>query len=156
MLQTYRRLSSLWLYIVWYGNCIVGVHGWNYRQSNIGRGCLSNDLWCLICCVQGKKGNSIISRGLLLIAIIVSSINQVMFRKVIGDPSVQMVAFTFTVIGLINLLLCWPITLGLYLSGTETMPMDSIPWIDLLVACILMLSTYIYYHLVHHSRYISI
>lgn len=71
-----------------------------------------------------------------------NSLKQVMFRKVIGDPPVQMVAFTFTVMGLINLLLCWPITLGLYLSGAETMPMDSISWIDLLMACILMLGTH--------------
>lgn len=67
---------------------------------------------------------------------------KVMFRKVIGDPPVQMIAFTFTVIGLINLILCWPVTLALYLSGTETMPLDSISWIDLLASCSLMLSMF--------------
>lgn len=63
-----------------------------------------------------------------------------MFRKVIGDPPVPMIAFSFTIIGLINLTLCWPIPLGLYLSGTEVMPFESIFWIDLLIACILTLS----------------
>lgn len=67
---------------------------------------------------------------------------QVMFRKVIGDPPVPMIAFSFTIIGLINLTLCWPIPLGLYLSGTEVMPFESLFWIDLLIACILMLSEY--------------
>lgn len=65
-----------------------------------------------------------------------------MFRKVIGDPPVPMIAFAFTIIGLINLILCWPIPLGLYLSGTEVMPLESLFWIDLLIACILMLSTF--------------
>lgn len=64
-----------------------------------------------------------------------------MFRKVIGDPPVPMIAFAFTIIGLINLTLCWPIPLVLYLSGTEVMPLESLFWIDLLIACILMLST---------------
>lgn len=66
-----------------------------------------------------------------------------MFRKVIGDPPVPMIAFSFTIIGLINLTLCWPIPLGLYLSGTEVMPFESIFWIDLLIACILTLSKYL-------------
>lgn len=65
-----------------------------------------------------------------------------MFRKVIGDPPVPMIAFAFTIIGLINLTLCWPIPLGLYLSGTEVMPLESLFWIDLLIACILMLSMF--------------
>lgn len=67
---------------------------------------------------------------------------QVMFRKVIGDPPVPMIAFAFTIIGLINLTLCWPIPLGLYLSGTEVMPSESLFWIDLLIACVLMLSKF--------------
>lgn len=70
------------------------------------------------------------------------SCSQVMFRKVIGDPPVPMIAFAFTIIGLINLTLCWPIPLGLYLSGTEVMPLESLFWIDLLIACILMLSKF--------------
>lgn len=63
-----------------------------------------------------------------------------MFRKVIGDPPVPMIAFTFTIIGLINLTLCWPMTLGLYASGAEMMPLESLSWIDLLIACTLWLS----------------
>lgn len=67
-----------------------------------------------------------------------------MFRKVIGQCEVPMIAFSFTIIGLINLTLCWPIPLGLYLSGTEVMPFESIFWVDLLIACILTLSKSLY------------
>lgn len=59
-----------------------------------------------------------------------------------GDPPVPMVAFTFTMLGLINVTLCWPITLGLYLYGSEEMPWENLTWIVLLIACILMLGTF--------------
>lgn len=64
---------------------------------------------------------------------------KVMFRKIMGDPPVQMIAFTFTMIGFMNALLIWPMPLGLYLSGTEILPWGSLSWISLLIACILML-----------------
>lgn len=64
---------------------------------------------------------------------------KVMFRKIMGDPPVQMVAFTFTMIGFMNALLVWPMPLGLYLSGAEILPWGSLSWISLLIACILML-----------------
>lgn len=67
---------------------------------------------------------------------------QVMFRKIMGDPPVPMVAFTFTMLGFINIFLCWPITVGLYLTGAEVMPWDSLSWMMLLIACILMLGNY--------------
>lgn len=70
---------------------------------------------------------------------------QVMFRKIMGEPvPVSLVAFTFTMLGLINATLCWPITLGLYLTGAEVMPWESLSWIALLIACILMLGKFSY------------
>lgn len=57
-----------------------------------------------------------------------------------NEPPAAMIAFTFTTLGFMNLLLCWPITLTLYLSGAEVMPLESLTWIDLMVACILLLS----------------
>lgn len=65
-----------------------------------------------------------------------------MFRKIMGDPPVPLVAFTFTMLGFINATLCWPIVLGLYLTGAEIMPWESLTWIVLLIACILMLSEF--------------
>lgn len=64
---------------------------------------------------------------------------QVMFRKVMGDPPVAQVAFTFSMLGFINASLCWPICLGLYLTGAEVMPWESLSWIVLFIACVLML-----------------
>lgn len=66
-----------------------------------------------------------------------------MFRKIMIDPPVPMVAFTFTMLGFINATLCWPISLGLYLTGAEVMPWESLSWIVLLIACILMLGNFI-------------
>lgn len=64
---------------------------------------------------------------------------KVMFRKIMGDPPVQMIAFTFTMLGFLNVIFGWPIVLGLYLSGTEIMPWGTVSWIALLIACIFML-----------------
>lgn len=62
-----------------------------------------------------------------------------MFRKVMGDPPVAQVAFTFSMLGIINASLCWPICLGLYLTGKEVMPWENLSWIMLFIACVLML-----------------
>lgn len=62
-----------------------------------------------------------------------------MFRKVMGDPPVGQIAFAFTTLGFLNALLMWPICVALYLTGTEIMPSDRMPWIILLIASILLL-----------------
>lgn len=62
-----------------------------------------------------------------------------MFRKVMGDPPIGQIAFTFTIIGILNATVLWPICVGLYLSGKESMPYLVIPWIILLIASILLL-----------------
>lgn len=124
--------------LVWYRYCIVGLYGRNHWKPNIGRRCFGNYIGRCLCCVQSKCWKSIVFCSIITSKRFVHT--QVMFRKVIGDPPVPMIAFAFTIIGLINLTLCWPIPLGLYLSGTEVMPMESLFWIDLLIACILMLS----------------
>lgn len=64
---------------------------------------------------------------------------KVMFRKVMGDPPIGQIAFTFTVIGILNAAVLWPICVGLYFSGAENMPWDPLPWIVLLIASILLL-----------------
>lgn len=65
--------------------------------------------------------------------------SQVMFRKVMGDPPVAQIAFTFTILGFINAALCWPISLCLYLTGAEVMPWESLSWTILFTASVLML-----------------
>jgi len=62
-----------------------------------------------------------------------------MFRKVMGDPPVGQIAFTFTALGLLNALLLWPVVLALYLTGAENLTSESIPWNILLAASVLLL-----------------
>ncbi|ALC46705.1 CG42322 [Drosophila busckii] len=69
---------------------------------------------------------------------------RVMFRKVMGDPPVAQVAFTFTVLGLLNALLLWPVVLALYLTGAENLSAESIPWNILLAASVLLLGNITY------------
>ncbi|XP_054725126.1 putative thiamine transporter SLC35F3 isoform X6 [Anastrepha obliqua] len=64
---------------------------------------------------------------------------RVMFRKVMGDPPIGQIAFAFTTLGFLNALLLWPVCVGLYLAGYESMPPDRMPWIILLIASILLL-----------------
>ncbi|XP_062123839.1 uncharacterized protein LOC133837178 isoform X2 [Drosophila sulfurigaster albostrigata] len=64
---------------------------------------------------------------------------RVMFRKVMGDPPVGQIAFTFTALGLLNALLLWPVVLALYLTGAENLSSESIPWNILLAASVLLL-----------------
>jgi solute carrier family 35 protein F3/4 len=60
---------------------------------------------------------------------------RVMFRKMMGDPQpIGAIAFTFTIIGIINAALLWPICLILYFSEMEIMPWDMLLVITLLIA----------------------
>ena len=62
-----------------------------------------------------------------------------MFRKVMGDPPIGQIAFTFTTLGFLNAAILWPICIALYFSGAEVMPWEKLPWAILLIASILML-----------------
>lgn len=72
---------------------------------------------------------------------------RVMFRKMMGDQApVGSVAFTFTIIGIINAALLWPICIILYFSGVEVMPWEKLTVIVLLIASILLL----FFHILTH------
>jgi solute carrier family 35, member F3/4 len=64
---------------------------------------------------------------------------RVLFRKMIGDqqPAAR-IAFTFTVIGIINAALLWPICLVVYFCGYETMPWDPLVITLILIASVLL------------------
>ncbi|XP_063704945.1 solute carrier family 35 member F3 isoform X1 [Culicoides brevitarsis] len=85
--------------------------------------------------------NSPSLRGVVLAALSAAgyAVFKVMFRKVMGDPPIGQIAFTFTVIGILNAAVLWPICVGLYFSDMEHMPWDPLPWIVLLIASILLL-----------------
>lgn len=68
-----------------------------------------------------------------------SAVYKVLFKKVIGEATYGQVALFFTLIGMINAALLWPMCLGLFLTGMETLQWDRLPWVALLSASILSL-----------------
>ena len=65
---------------------------------------------------------------------------RVMFRKMMGDPHpVGRIAFTFTIIGIINALLLWPVCLILYFSGLEEIIWETLTITVLLIGSSLLL-----------------
>ncbi|KAG5670094.1 hypothetical protein PVAND_000378 [Polypedilum vanderplanki] len=65
---------------------------------------------------------------------------RVMFRKMMGDPQpIGAVAFTFTIIGIINVALLWPVCLILYFFDIEIIPLDLLLIITLLIASFFLL-----------------
>ncbi|XP_039275413.1 putative thiamine transporter SLC35F3 isoform X7 [Nilaparvata lugens] len=68
-----------------------------------------------------------------------SAVYKVLFKKVIGDASYGQVALFFSLIGLLNAALLWPLCLTLYFTGVETLYWDKLPWPALLAASILSL-----------------
>lgn len=89
---------------------------------------------------------------MFLIISFITFLIKVMFRKVMGDPPVGQIAFAFTTLGFLNALLMWPICVALYLTGTEIMPSDRMPWIILLIASILLLGKYIFNLFIYSDR----
>ncbi|KAG8285614.1 hypothetical protein J6590_076749 [Homalodisca vitripennis] len=68
-----------------------------------------------------------------------SAVYKVLFKKVIGDASYGQVSLFFSLIGLLNASLLWPLCLTLYFTGIETLYWDRLPWPALLLASILSL-----------------
>jgi vacuolar-type H+-ATPase subunit I/STV1 len=69
---------------------------------------------------------------------------RVMFRKMIGDPQlIGAIAFTFTIIGIINAALLWPVCLILFFSEIEFIPWEMLIIVTLLIASVLMLMFHI-------------
>ncbi|CAL1684048.1 unnamed protein product [Lasius platythorax] len=68
-----------------------------------------------------------------------SAVYKVLFKKVIGETTFGQMSLFFSLIGLCNAALLWPICLALYFSGAETMNWGRLPWAALLSASILHL-----------------
>ncbi|XP_029680844.1 putative thiamine transporter SLC35F3 isoform X2 [Formica exsecta] len=68
-----------------------------------------------------------------------SAVYKVLFKKVIGETTFGQMSLFFSLIGLCNAALLWPICLALYFSGVETMHWARLPWAALLSASILHL-----------------
>lgn len=73
--------------------------------------------------------------------------SQVLFKKVIGDATYGQVAMFFSLIGLFNAAMLWPLSLTLYFTGVETLYWERLPWPALLAASILSLGIYFYIYM---------
>ncbi|XP_030762051.1 putative thiamine transporter SLC35F3 [Sitophilus oryzae] len=68
-----------------------------------------------------------------------SGVYKVLFKKIIGEATYGQVALFFSLIGMLNAALLWPLSLGLFLTGVETLHWDRLPWPALLSASCLSL-----------------
>ncbi|XP_076238880.1 solute carrier family 35 member F3 isoform X3 [Calliopsis andreniformis] len=68
-----------------------------------------------------------------------SAVYKVLFKKVIGETTFGQMSLFFSLIGLCNAALLWPICLTLYFSGVESVHWGRLPWTALLSASILHL-----------------
>nr|CAI5826399.1 unnamed protein product [Callosobruchus analis] len=68
-----------------------------------------------------------------------SAVYKVLFRKVVGDATYAQVALFFSLIGMLNAAFLWPLCLGLFLLGTESLHWETLPWPALLAASCLSL-----------------
>lgn len=57
----------------------------------------------------------------------------------IGEATYGQVSLFFSLIGLLNAMLLWPLCLTLYFTGHETLYWDRLPWPVLLMASVLSL-----------------
>ncbi|XP_077297209.1 solute carrier family 35 member F3 [Arctopsyche grandis] len=62
------------------------------------------------------------------------AVYKVLFRKVIGDATYGQVSLFFSMMGIINASLMWPLCLTLYLTGVETLSWERLSWPILLAA----------------------
>lgn len=64
------------------------------------------------------------------------------FKRIFGEATYGQVSFFFSLIGLLNVLLLWPILLALHFSGLEVIYWSRVPWTQLAIAGSLSLGIY--------------
>ncbi|XP_054724743.1 putative thiamine transporter SLC35F3 [Uloborus diversus] len=67
-----------------------------------------------------------------------TAVYKVLFKKLVGEVSLGQLSFFFSLVGLCNVLLVWPLMLGLYLGRAETLRWDEVPWLPLLGAAMFL------------------
>ena len=63
-----------------------------------------------------------------------SAVYKVSFKRIFGDASYGQVSFFFSLIGLLNVVLFWPVLLTLHFAGLEVMVWSRVPWTPLALA----------------------
>ncbi|KAJ0177953.1 hypothetical protein K1T71_006826 [Dendrolimus kikuchii] len=91
----------------------------------------------LLAYMDGITGSSTLG-GVVLSACAAAgfAIFKVLFRKVMGEVNSGQRALFFSILGIVNASLLWPLCLALYLTGSELLPSHRMPWIYLLVTSI--------------------
>lgn len=94
----------------------------------------------LLAYMDGITGSSTLG-GVVLAACAAAgfAIFKVLFRKVMGEVNSGQRALFFSILGIVNATLLWPLCLALYLTGSEMLPSHRMPWIYLLVASVALL-----------------
>ncbi|KAG8200007.1 hypothetical protein JTE90_006243 [Oedothorax gibbosus] len=65
-----------------------------------------------------------------------TAVYKVLFKKFIGEVNLGQLSFFFSLVGLCNALLMWPIFLALYFSNLEIINFNEIPWLPLMGAAL--------------------
>ncbi|XP_049871003.1 putative thiamine transporter SLC35F3 [Pectinophora gossypiella] len=94
----------------------------------------------LLAYMDGIMGSSTLG-GVVLAACAAAgfAIFKVLFRKVMGEVNSGQRALFFSILGIVNASLLWPVCLALYLTGSEIIPSHRMPWTHLLPASIALL-----------------
>ncbi|XP_072949950.1 solute carrier family 35 member F3 isoform X2 [Epargyreus clarus] len=89
----------------------------------------------LLAYMDGITGSSTLG-GVVLAAVAAAgfAIFKVLFRKVMGEVSTGQRALFFSLLGLLNAALLWPVCVALVLAGSEPLPAQRLPWPHLLLA----------------------
>lgn len=96
--------------------------------------------------MDGITGSSTLG-GVVLAAFSAAgfAIFKVLFRKVMGEVNAGQRALFFSIVGVVNASLLWPVCLALYLTGSEVLPLHRMPWITILVASLSLLVFHLIY-----------
>ncbi|GBP14581.1 Solute carrier family 35 member F4 [Eumeta japonica] len=100
----------------------------------------------LLAYMDGITGSSTLG-GVVLAAFAAAgfAIFKVLFRKIMGEVNTGQRGLFFSIVGLVNASLLWPVCLALYLTGSEMLPSHRMPWIPLLVASVSLLVFHLVY-----------
>lgn len=82
----------------------------------------------LMMAADGFGGGSVIGVLLALGAAIGAALYKVLFKRFLGDATYGQVSLFLTMLALLNLVLLWPIMLGLYYGKRETLDWNNLPW----------------------------
>ncbi|XP_057368931.1 solute carrier family 35 member F3-like [Daphnia carinata] len=63
-----------------------------------------------------------------------SAVYKVSFKRIFGEATYGQVSFFFSLIGLLNIILLWPVVLLLHFTGLEAITWNRVPWIPLAIA----------------------